>query len=121
MMAEETTESEQIRKGKLADLASGDLTRSTRALLYLTYEDPDRRWLEGLLLDQLGEDKDPQLRSLAVTCMGHLGRMRGVISEKVVNRLRQLLGDKALAGFAENALGDIESFARIEKSGYVRE
>jgi hypothetical protein len=114
-MEEEVVAPEQIREEKLVDLASGDLTRSTRALLYLTYEDPDRHWLERLLLDQLGTDKDPQLRSLAVTCMGHVGRMHGVVGEKVVDRLRQLLSDEALAGFAENALDDIESLARVEK------
>lgn len=97
-MAEEYVEPEQIRQAKLADLASGDLTRSTRALLYLTYEDPDRHWIEGLLLDPLGEDNDPQLRSLAVTCMGHVGRMHGVVCEQGVGRLRRLLSDEALAG-----------------------
>ncbi|MFG2883523.1 hypothetical protein ACGFYV_14680 [Streptomyces sp. NPDC048297] len=114
MMAGDATESGGIRIEKLADLASGDLPRATRALLYLTYEDPDRHWLEGLLLDQLREDNDPQLRSLAVTCMGHIGRMRGIISNRIVACLETLLGDPVLGGVAEDALGDIRFFADVE-------
>jgi len=113
-MAGDSTESGEIRIEKLADLASGDLPRATRALLYLTYEDPDRHWLERLLLDQLRKDNDPQLRSLAVTCMGHLGRMRGVIGNQMVACLESLLGDPELGGITEDALGDIRSFANLE-------
>ncbi|WP_416974550.1 hypothetical protein [Streptomyces sp. 4F14] len=101
------------RTEKLADLASGDTSRATRALLYLTYEDPDRRWLEGLLLDQVREGNEPQLRSLAVTCMGHLGRTRGVVGPEVVACLERLLGDPELGGTAEDALGDVRSFADV--------
>ncbi|MGW4884117.1 hypothetical protein [Streptomyces murinus] len=114
MAAGDATEWGEIRLEKLADLASGDLTRATRALLYLTYEDPDRRWLESLLLDQLKEGGDPQLRSLAVTCMGHLGRIHGVISDRIVACLEGLLGDPALGGIAEDALGDIRFFTHLE-------
>lgn len=113
-MAGESTDSGEVRIEKLADLASGDLSRATRALLYLTYEDPDRHWLEGLLLDQLRQDNDPQLRSLAVTCMGHLGRMRGIVGNRIIACLESLLGDPALGGTAEDALGDIRHFAHVE-------
>jgi len=113
-MAGDSTDSDEVRIDKLADLASGDLPRATRALLYLTYEDPDRHWLEDLLLDQLREDNDPQLRSLAVTCMGHLGRMRGIVGNRIVACLESLLGDPVLGGTAEDALGDIRSFAHVE-------
>ena len=113
-MAGESTDPGEVRIEKLADLASGDLSRATRALLYLTYEDPDRHWLEGLLLDQLRQDNDPQLRSLAVTCMGHLGRMRGIVGNRIIACLESLLGDPALGGTAEDALGDIRHFAHVE-------
>ncbi|GAQ51529.1 hypothetical protein [Streptomyces acidiscabies] len=100
-----------MRVEKLGDLASGDPGRATRALLHLTYEDPDRCWLEGLLLEQVREGSDPQLRALAVTCMGHVGRIRGVVSGEVRACLEGLLGDPVLGGIAEDALGDIEFFA----------
>lgn len=48
---------------------------------------------------------DPQLRSLAVTCMGHLGRMRGEIDRRIVARLEGLLKDPKTGGIAEDALG----------------
>ncbi len=113
-MTGDPTDAGEIRVGELAELASGDPTRATRALLCLTYEDPDRHWLEGLLLDQVREDNDPQLRSLAVTCMGHLGRMRGIVGTRTVACLERLLDDPVVGGIAEDALGDITAFAEVE-------
>ncbi|MFM9447061.1 hypothetical protein [Streptomyces acidiscabies] len=103
-----------MRIEKLTDLASDDPARATRALLYLTYEDPDRRWLEGLLLEQV-RGSDAQLRALAVICMGHVGRMRGVVGGGVVDCLEGLLGDPVLGGIAEDALRDIRAFAVVER------
>lgn len=101
------------RSEMMDDLASGDLSRSTLALLSLTYDDPDRLWVEDLLLGQLSEGNDRQLRSLAVTCMGHLGRTRGVVSVRIVSCLEGLLSDSYLGGIAEDALGDVRYFATI--------
>jgi hypothetical protein len=97
----------------LEDLASDDLARSTQALLSLTYDDPDRLWLEDLLLHEVDEASDPQLRALAVTCMGHLGRIHGEIGARIITRLESLLGDAALGGIAEDALGDVRHFAVV--------
>ncbi|MEV4317751.1 hypothetical protein [Actinocrispum sp. NPDC049592] len=97
----------------LSDLTSGDSARSTRALLSLTLNDPGRVWLEDLLLAQLREDNESQLRSLAVTCMGHLGRTHGLISGRIVACLESLLDDPKLGGIAEDALGDIHHFATV--------
>jgi len=113
-MANDESGQLNMRSDKLADLVSGDTVRASRALLFLTYEDPDRKWLESLLLDQLNEDVDPQLRALAVTCMGHIGRMRGVVGGRIVSALEGLVGDVALGGIAEDALGDIRHFAVVE-------
>lgn len=97
----------------LDDLAANDLARSTSALLELTYDEPDRDWLENLLLKELDEAPDPQLRSLAVTCMGHVGRLHGEVSRRIVTKLEKLLGDPSLGGIAEDALGDIRHFATV--------
>lgn len=102
------------RAEMLHALSSDDLSRSTRALLSLTYNDPDRIWVEGLLLEQLRDENDPQLRSLAVTCMGHLGRIHGVVSARLVSCLEGLLEDSRLGGIAEDALGDVRHFAMVE-------
>jgi hypothetical protein len=100
------------RAGLLADIASSDVGRSTRALLSLTYDDPDRIWLEKVLLDCLEREFDPQVRALAVTCMGHVGRIHGAISANVVAKLQELLGDPVLGPRAEDALGDIRHFTK---------
>ncbi|MEV0069646.1 hypothetical protein [Amycolatopsis sp. NPDC050768] len=101
------------RAEMLEAIASGDLSRSTRALLSLTYNEPDREWVEDLLLGQLREGNDPQLRSLAVICVGHLGRLHGLVSGRLIIVLKDLLGDPVLGGTAEDALGDIMHFAWI--------
>jgi len=98
------------RAGLLADIASSESGRSTRALLSLTYDDPDRIWLEKVLLDCLGQEFDPQVRALAVTCMGHVGRIHGAVSANIVAKLEELLGDPVLGPRAEDALGDIRYF-----------
>ncbi|MEE4546266.1 hypothetical protein V2S66_30425 [Streptomyces sp. V4-01] len=112
-MSDDTSADHAWRAEMLDDLASGDASRSTRALLSLTYNDPDRSWVEELLLGQLREGNDPQLRSLAVTCMGHLGRMRGIVSARLFATLEGLLGDPVLGGIAEDALGDVKHFATV--------
>jgi len=112
-MSDDTSDELAWRAEMTADLTSGDTTRSANALLELTYDEPDRGWLEDLLLDQLKPGNDPQLRALAVTCMGHVGRLHRAVSGWIVARLEGLLGDPELDGFAENALGDIRHFATI--------
>lgn len=99
------------RADMLSDLAGEEIYRATRALLSLTYNDPDRVWVERLLIGCLDQDCDPQIRALAVTCMGHVGRIHSSIGHEVVAKLRELLEDSALGGIAEDALSDIRSFA----------
>ena len=114
IMSDETSGYMETRRDKLADITIRDMDKATRALLYLTYEDPDRQWLEALLIECSKEGNDVQLRSLAVTCMGHIGRMRGVVGARVVSALEEFLSDENIGGIAEDALGDIRHFARVE-------
>lgn len=100
------------RDSLLAEVRSSDIRLSTRALLRLTYEDPDPQWLERTLLDCLSVEMDPQVRALAVTCLGHLARIHHVISDDAIQQLEGLLEDRVLGGQAEDALGDISYFAR---------
>ncbi|MFC4084481.1 hypothetical protein [Amycolatopsis samaneae] len=112
-MSDDTMVDQAWRVEMLEDLASGDAARSTRALLSLTYNDPDRTWVEDLLSAQLQKRNDPQLCALAVTCVGHLGRMHGLVSSRLVTRLEGLLGDPVVGGIAEDALGDVRHFAKV--------
>ncbi|WP_405974657.1 hypothetical protein OG496_42415 [Streptomyces sp. NBC_00988] len=110
-MDREALELERWRVALMSELGSPDVGVSTRALLAMTWDDPDRERVEGVLLDCLSPDTDPQIRALAVTCMGHVGRIHRAVSVVVVRRLEQLVDDPALGGVAEDALGDIANFA----------
>ncbi|ANZ38832.1 hypothetical protein BBK82_24965 [Lentzea guizhouensis] len=92
-------------------LASADPAGSTRAMLALTHHEPDRAALQRLLLDHV-RHPDRNLRQLAVTCLGHVGRLDRQVLPEVVERLNALLDDPELGGTADDALGDIESFRR---------
>lgn len=94
----------------MSDLQSSDIGKSTRALLALTYDDPDRVRVEAILLGFLSPEADPQMRALAVICMGHIGRIHRAVSVDVIHRLKGLLDDPILGGQAEDALGDIAFF-----------
>jgi hypothetical protein len=98
---------------QVAAMEHGTLAEATDALLDLTYNEPDQAWLEAYLLScLLDPDRDEQVRQLAVTCLGHIGRMAGTILDpRVVPTLTGLLGDPLLGGTAEDALGDIRHFA----------
>jgi len=84
---------------------------ATGALLTLTLEEPDRLWMERLLLDLVDRASDPQVKALAVICLGHLARIhRAITAETVIVRLQALKSDRELGSRARNALEDIEIF-----------
>jgi hypothetical protein len=79
---------------------------SARAMLALTHHEPDRAALQRLLLDHT-RSTDRNLRHLAVTCLGHVGRLDRQVLPEVVPHLTALLDDPELAGTADDALNDI--------------
>ncbi|GHH45183.1 hypothetical protein [Lentzea cavernae] len=82
-----------------------------QAMLALVRHDPEREQLQRILLGiTRGADRD--LAQLAVTCLGHVGRIDREVLPEVVPRLRELLGDPQLGGRAEDALGDIRQFVQ---------
>ncbi|MFJ6560888.1 hypothetical protein ACIQMV_13570 [Streptomyces sp. NPDC091412] len=106
--------SAEWRAALTADVGSTDVGRATRALLALTYDDPDRTAVEALLLkclDPSDTTVDPQVTALAVTCVGHVARLHGAIGPDLLERVRDLLQDPVLGGRAEDAMDDIASFA----------
>lgn len=110
-MSEEVEAAAEWRAAKLEAFRSGDLSVALDAMLALTYYDPDRPWVEALLRASIKPGNDPQIRRLAVTCLGHVARIHSAIDAKSVAALEQLLADPELSGTVEDALGDIESFA----------
>ncbi|WP_143138993.1 hypothetical protein [Lentzea waywayandensis] len=91
------------------ELRAGGLD-AYQAMLALVRHDPEREQLQRILLD-VTRGADRGLAQLAVTCLGHVGRIDREVLPEVVPRLRELLGDPDCAGRAEDALGDIDHFA----------
>lgn len=103
------------RTNLLAIVKGEDTSEATGALLALTFDEPDRIWMEELLLDLVDNAPDAQLRALAVICLGHLARIHGdITAETVVARLQALRTDESLRSRAVNALEDIEDFTSIK-------
>lgn len=95
----------------MADIESGDFALATDALLSLTNYEPERRWIEKVLLGVIDSTADLQIRQLAVICLGHVARIhRNTTSAVVVPRLEALTHEKDFASRANNALEDIEIF-----------
>lgn len=105
---------ENFRNLMLADLSSGDPSRSTDALLSLTYNDANPQWVERILVQCLDGRYGVQERSLAITCFGHLARIHGakIDRQNVVAILRELVDDPLVGGLAEDALDDVLWYSR---------
>ena len=79
-------------------------------LLRLTYHDSDWQRVQNLCLHFI-KSENIQIRSLAVTCLGHLARIHHTLDiEQVIPILKNLLQDKEIAGRVEDTLEDIEMF-----------
>ncbi|MDX8146658.1 hypothetical protein SK854_31405 [Lentzea sp. BCCO 10_0061] len=88
------------------ELRAGGLD-ANQAMLALVRHDPEREQLQRILLDVTrGADRD--LAQLAVTCLGHVGRIDREVLPEVLARLEELIDDPVLGGTAEDARGDIE-------------
>lgn len=96
------------------NLVSPDIRVALDALLSLTYNDPDRVRVERLILQILGSGgADPQLRALAVTCIGYVARIHRAVDPGLIEVARSLLDDATLGGIAEDAVADAEFFAEL--------
>jgi hypothetical protein len=104
------------RAGRVGAVENGTTTDATAALLDLTYNEVDRAWLQRFLLECTAVGRDPQVRRLAVTCLGHVARLDGRIDDAVRERLQQLMSDPDLGGTAEDALGDILDYVDRQRS-----
>ncbi|MFI6300899.1 hypothetical protein ACIBCH_03410 [Amycolatopsis thailandensis] len=76
----------------------------------LTFNEPDVAWLQTFLLECLNSSLDIQIRALAVTCVGHVARLHGEVSDELVSKLREMLEDPVLGGQVEDAFDDISAF-----------
>ena len=90
---------------------SGNEELILEALLGVSWFCPDWQWVQNHCMIFL-ESPNIKIKSLAITCLGHLARIHGQIDvEFIHSRLSQMLNDPELGGIAEDALGDIKMFA----------
>jgi hypothetical protein len=83
-----------------------------RALLGVTYHDPDWEWVQDRCLDFL-DSPMPDVRNTAITCLGHLARIHKKLDRpKVLAALAGKLSDPQCSGRAEDAMEDIEMYAK---------
>jgi hypothetical protein len=98
------------RSAATVELESGDRDRISRTLVQLALHDPERAWLEGLLVRFMSHD-DSWIRGVAALCVGHVARLHRSVDRAVVGpALERLLRDPETAGRAEDALDDIEAY-----------
>ncbi|WP_437434555.1 hypothetical protein [Yokenella regensburgei] len=57
-------------------LDSGDSSKLTKTLLYISYNISDVEWA-GEELMRMANDPDDDISGLALTCLGHLERVNG--------------------------------------------
>lgn len=101
-------------------VATGDPTAISRTMVGVI-EDDDVDWLTDTLLDLAGHES-LEVRATAVTCLGHVARIRGHIdSDRVLSRLRHLLSERPLRGRVDDAIDDIKHFAVHRSHALVTE
>ncbi|MFF0255980.1 hypothetical protein ACFYPW_26185 [Micromonospora zamorensis] len=105
-------EGERWRSSLVQLIYGDDVGEATDALLALSLDEPDREWIEDVLLRLLDAPVDRQVRELAVTCIGHVARLHHAISQKTIARLHELTDDPELRLRVPNALSDISVFAK---------
>jgi hypothetical protein len=82
------------------------------ALLGVALHDADWKWVQDRCLDFL-DSPLPDVRNTAITCLGHLARIHKKLDRpKVMAALASKLTDPQSAGRAEDAMDDIEMFAK---------
>ena len=90
--------------------SSGVSERICDALVRVTFNDSDWRWIQEKCLLFINSSY-PDVRGLAVTCLGHLARIhRKLDLKKVLPLLKNLRNDAEVSGRVEDAFDDIETF-----------
>ena len=100
-----------ISREELEDsVAFGSEEVASRALLRMALNESDWLWTEEKCLAAL-EDLRPHVKAAAITSLGHLARIHGIVNrERVVPVLKSLQSDPEVGGIAEDALDDILLF-----------
>lgn len=98
------------RADAATELASGERERIALTLIRLALYDPDRVYVENLLLYWLTKVDDSFLRGVAATGLGHVARIHKTLSGDIVTALHALRFDSSIGGKVEDALEDLDAF-----------
>jgi hypothetical protein len=93
-------------------LKSDDVSIVTDALLYATFNFDSWIWLQDECLKLLN-NKNVDIKGLAVTCIGHIARIHSSLDkEKVLPILCKKLFDEDISGRVQDTLDDINMFVK---------
>ncbi len=98
------------RKAK-AIFAGNNPHKIIRALIGITFHDPDYEWIQSRCLE-FCEHSDNDVRATAIICLGHIARIHSKIDKKAILVLKKLQSDSSVGGVAKDALADIKRFAK---------
>ncbi len=91
-------------------LAEGDDDAVQETIVALTLHDADGTWVQDHCL-ALKDHPSWQARATAMTCLGHIARIhRSIDIDRVLPPLRSAMSDPRTAGYAEQAIEDIEIY-----------
>lgn len=94
------------------DFNCGNVDKICHAMVSIAFYEEDWQWAQEKCLYFFMSDNN-QLSSLAAICLGHIARVHGKIDkDKVIRILKTRLNEVELAGFIEDALGDIDMFVK---------
>ncbi|MFC6011790.1 hypothetical protein [Nocardia lasii] len=100
------------RAAAIVMLESGDAEQAESAIIQLALSDPDGNWVILQAL-RLLKSRIGSVRATAATAIGHVARIHGSVDkDTVLPALHALMTDPETAGRAEDALDDIEIFAK---------
>lgn len=98
-------------------LTEGDDDAVQEALVGLALHDEDGTWVQDQCL-ALKDHPSWQVRATAMTCLGHIARIhRSIDIDRVLPVLRSAMNDPRIAGYAEQAIEDIEIYVGFSTGG----
>lgn len=93
------------------DLATGDISKITTALISVGLNEIDGAWAQDVCLQHMDNDNE-EIASAAIVAIGHIARRFGTLDmNRVTPALRQAKRKcPALSGVIGSAMDDIEMF-----------
>ena len=94
-----------------AALLLGDPAATASALVGVTLGGSDPAGVEQLCRELL-DSPERTVAGVAATCLGHVARLQGALTEESVTALRARRSDPRIGGQVSDALDDVDTFTR---------